>query len=708
MTNRATPIVTILLLAVAGLAFAQTPAMIVEYYENTSGAMYVRTADGAEYDADQFGFGEELPPGATLVTLDGDYAELRLEPNGTIIRVAENTNFTVDSLQGRDGAPQNTFSVAVGKLRAVVAKSDGSRYQFRGATAVCGVRGTKLDFRVLPGIDEIIYCLDGLLDYTNAAGQTIAVSAGEAANALAADFRAFIPPPDLLGQLQQGLGFEVLSPDEVPGYIKEVAEAATEQIEEATTPEEMKEEGAEDKTPKWLEKLMEFMGLELGTVTLESETWAKAIIQPRFGIGKVKVALYLPIIYQNDILNPSTWYHPNGNDEWSFGFDQSSWDAGLLDALNDLFLKIRYVKYGEQRDPFFFKFGSLDDITIGHGLIMDDYANDADFPAIRKVGFNLGVDREKAGVEAMISDAADPQLFGVRGYYRPGGRKFPLAFGLTGLTDLNPEKVPLYDPGSAIYGMPVFVNFGFDLDLPVVESKVLSIILFGDAGAMVPYLRENVPAGTLLTLTDGNTVTTTTDIAAGWKWDAFWDGGPRNWGAMTGLLEYRYSQGTFKPAFYGPLYDRRSAALAAELLAYLDDPTNPAYGGREMGIYGELGYTLEKIFYITGSYYWPWPVGDVPASAWPDDTLGFEFGILKGLLPLYGSVGMYREDTFSQLMRNPGGGISFFDENLLFYGEIVYPVSALLDLAIQVTTPVSGDTWYPSLTILTRVGGGTQ
>jgi hypothetical protein len=134
MRNRTIPVLTILLLAVAGMAFAQTPAMIVEYYENNSGAMYVRAADGAEYDADQFGFGEELPTGATLVTLDGDYAELKLEPNGTIIRVAENTNFTVNSLQGRDGAPQNTFSVAVGKLRAVVAKSDGARYQFRGAT----------------------------------------------------------------------------------------------------------------------------------------------------------------------------------------------------------------------------------------------------------------------------------------------------------------------------------------------------------------------------------------------------------------------------------------------------------------------------------------------------------------------------------------------------------------------------------------------
>ena len=721
MNKRLIPILAILLFAAAGLAVAQTsaaqtpagqkPVMIVEYYENNSGAMFVRTADGGEYDAEQFGFGEELPPGATLVTLDGDYAELRLQPNGTIIRVAENTNFTVDTLQGRDGAAQNTFSVAVGKLRAVVAKSEGARYQFRGATAVCGVRGTTLDYRVLPGIDEIIYCLDGLLEYTNAAGQTISVAAGQAANALAADFRAFVPPASLLEELQQGLDFEVLDPGEVAGYVEEVVQAATEQIEEVTTPEEMKEEEAEAKTPEWLEKLMEFLGLELGTVTLEGETWAKAVIQPRFAVGKLKIALYLPVIYQNDILSPSTWYKPEGNNEWSFGFDQTAWDAGLLDALNDLFLKIRYIQYGEQRDPFFIKFGNLDNITVGHGAIMRNYANDADFPAIRKVGLNLGINREKFGVEAMISDAADPQLFGARAYYRPAGKKFPLAFGLTGLTDLNPERVPLYDPGSAQFGMPIFVNFGADLDLPILEGKALSIILFGDAAAMIPYLREDVPAGTLLV----SGASTSTDIPAGWKWDAVWDEGPKNWGAMTGLLgnilvidyrlEYRYSVGTFKPAFYGPLYDRRSRGIASELVAYLDDPTDPLYGGAEMGIFGELGYKLEKVFYIAGSYYWPWPVGDVPDSAWPEDTLNLEFGIIKGLLPLYGSIGMYREDTFSQLMRNPGGGISFFDENLLFYGELVYPVSSILDLAIQVTTPVSNGQWYPSLTILTRVGG---
>jgi len=38
------------------------------------------------------------------------------------------------------------------------------------------------------------------------------------------------------------------------------------------------------------------------------------------------------------------------------------------DITSDLFLKIRYVEWGTQRDPFFVKVGNLNDITIGHVL----------------------------------------------------------------------------------------------------------------------------------------------------------------------------------------------------------------------------------------------------------------------------------------------------------------------------------------------------
>jgi hypothetical protein len=321
------------------------------------------------------------------------------------------------------------------------------------------------------------------------------------------------------------------------------------------------------------------------------------------------------------------------------------------------------------------------------------------------VGLNLGLDRERWGFEAMTSDAADPQLFGTRLYFRPWGTGFPLSLGLTGATDLNPERVPYGAPG--VYGQPVFLNFGLGAELPVARTKALSVILFADAASMLPYLREAILANSIEPGFPANT------IEAGWQWDAvLYGGSPKNWGAMAGLLgnvffldyrlEYRYSVGTFHPGFYGPLYDRLSTAYVADLVHYLDNPSNPAYDVTSMGIYGELGFTLEKVFYIAGGYFWPWPVDPVSATIWPEDTLHFELGIFKGLLPLYGSVALDRVGIFSQLKNT--GSISFFDKDLLLSGEIVYPLSPILDLALQVTSSVVDGSWYPSFSILTRIG----
>lgn len=702
MKNKILPILIVLFFALTAGAFAQTPAVIVEYYENISGEMYVRTPDGAEYDVDQFGFGEELPVGATIFTLDGDYAELRMDPAGTIIRVAENTNFRVDGLQGRDGAQKNAFSVAVGKFKAVVAKRDGGLYSFRGATAVCGVRGTTFIWSILPGVEELAYVVDGIVDYTNAAGQTLALGAGQAANALAADFMAFQPPSDLLQNLERGMDFVRLRVNEVPGYIEEVLEEAVEEAEEEEVAEgeaekaEEPKEKAEAETPEWVEKMMNFLGMELGTTTIADETWAKAVIQPKFALGKLKVALYLPIIYKEDMFDPSTWYHPEGNDEWSFGTDQDGWDEIALDALNDLFLKIRYLQWGDNRDPFFFKFGNLANFTIGHGSIMRNYANDSNFPTERKIGLNLGVNKEKGGLELMVNDAADPEIFGFRAYTRPFAPGAKLGFGLTALADINPERLDF--GASATYGQPMFFNVGLDLDQPVIERDALSIILFADVASMIPYFREDV-AGF--------------NVNSGLAMDAVWyDGKPKNWGVDAGIfgkllvldyrLEFLYSDGIFEPRFYNSMYDLHSPDKVLSLVQYLDDPTNNVYDLQRMGVYGELGYSMDKVFYIAGGYNWNWPINPAPGE-FADDTFWVEFGLFKDLLPLYGSIALTRVGLVAPLVNDET--ITFFDENLVLSGELVYPISPILELAVEVQSNVIGGQWYPSWSILTRLNG---
>jgi hypothetical protein len=676
--NRKITTLTILFFLGFILALSAQPAVILEYYDNFSGDLRVMI-DGEEMFPEDLE-GEELPPGSTLVTESGDYAELRLEPAGTIIRISENTNFTVQGLQGRDKSDENVFAIAHGKFRAVVAKGRGDRYRFQGPTAVCGVRGTDMGMLVERGVREVAFVLDGAVDYTNAAGQQIALQAGQLADAMAAAFQALALTPAMVSQYGQDLEFVELSKEDVSGY----APAPETGAEEPTPEERAKAKEAQD---TMLGKAMQILGIEIGAVTIGDQTYAKVIAQPRFSLGKFKFALYLPVIYQSNMLDPDDWYRPDGNYEWSFGADQDRWDRIARDFVTDLFLKFRYIQYGEQRDPFYLKLGNLNNITLGHGTIMRNYANDSDFPAIRRVGLNVGGDIKegKAGYELMVNDAADPEIFGARFFFKPAA-SLPLAVGLSGVTDTRPDV-------DRLYGDPLLINGGLDLDLPLIEKEILSIIMFADVALMLPYYRE--PVGT---------------VDEGLAWDAVWDGEElRNWGFATGLfgnilpidyrLEFRYEKGTYKNAFYNSLYDRLRADYAAELSVYLNDPDNPVYNTQTMGIYGEAGFTIEKIFYLEAGYLWPWYVNDTGGVDKPDDYIHVKAGIIRGLLPIYASIAYDRTRFVPDIQ---DGSFDWFNEKTVLSGELVYPVAPMLDLAAVVASNYLDGENYISVSILTR------
>jgi hypothetical protein len=108
--------------------------------------------------------GRLLLPGDQVTTGEATHAEIQLLTSSNIVRVAENTTFTV--ARAHIGT-STTLGVTFGRLRARVAGLAGNeRFELRGLTAVAGVRGT--DF----GYDQIldaesgelvtrIYCFDG-------------------------------------------------------------------------------------------------------------------------------------------------------------------------------------------------------------------------------------------------------------------------------------------------------------------------------------------------------------------------------------------------------------------------------------------------------------------------------------------------------------------------------------------------------------------
>ncbi len=746
----------------AGLLFATTIVTSQELvffegqlrvYERVDGELF-ELQDSLDGVVD---FGYRLDTNYVVRTFDG-FAEILL-PNGHILKLAENTEVRLDEVVPR-GSASGTDRVAVtgGRLRSVVSglTGTGREFQVRTPTAVGGVRGT--DFVAQVGAtSEIIAVLEGVVEFTNQDGALLALSSNQFADAIAENF---VPTQANVAERFYGSLLELS--DQIRAAREEIlAEITEDQIEpepEEAEPEEAAEpvapapdevvtvtppaptaepdpgiEPGEGPVDQFMASLAETLGLEIGTISLEGVTYSKLIVQPTFQIGRLRAGLYLPVIYSGNLFDMDDWYRPRGNNEWSFGTDQD-WNEEPLVALSDLFadlaLKIRFIEWGSMRDPFFFKVGNLSTLQLGHGLLMRNYANDTDFPAVRRIGFNLGIDFGRAGFEVIANDLANPEIFGTRLYARPFAR-LPLAVGVSGVTDIGPAReLPAVDTdGNAVFDVertadPLFLNVALDLDLPVIERDALALILFADAGGLLPYLRS--PAG---------------GLEAGMQTQALLHEtangtGLRNYGIAAGVLgnitvldyrlEYQQTHGIFQPGFYGPNYDRIRGERVRETIAYLQNPDAPQYQNETVGIYGEAGFTIANLFRFQAGYRWPWTrdpdTNEIVIGT--DDYLGATLGLRPGLLPLgiSGAV-TYERRYFAPTLTGRSGfeNARLFDENTVLQGEIAYPVAPIMDVVATITTTPVRDSagrivyeeragelrprFGPVISIETRIGG---
>ncbi|HUX37334.1 MAG TPA: FecR family protein [Rectinemataceae bacterium] len=664
--------------------------------------------------------GDTIAPGATIITGSGTSAEFKLSPNGSIVKVGSNSTFIVKALAVQSGE-KNAFQVAAGKIKTIAAK--GSNISVSTPTAVCGVRGTDFVVDVENG-KEFLAVKHGDVEFSklDPSGnplEMIHVLGGFAADALAAAFAPVAFPVSQYDQEFSDLSFKKLSETDVPQTPAEGTQTQADQgtqttqvtgAEAAGTVAEGvgKMSNAEVKSGilKWL---ADMMGFELGSVTIDGTTYSKAIVQPNFNLGKLRFGLYLPVIYQNDLFNPNDWYKPAGNNEWSFGSDYN-WSAdpvgATLDLTKDVALKFKYVEYGRQLDdPFFIKVGNLNDLTIGHGLIMRNYDNSTEFPAVRRIGFNLGLDAGGFGFEALVNDLADPWLYGGRLYIRPvPGSK--IALGLDGVVDTNPAS-DLTPSDRSAYGDPMFVSGGADLDMPIIPSNgFLSVRAFADVAATVPYTRTDITSGG-------------TTIPAGLQYNLIFDqatGSVQNWGADAGFmgnvlfidwrLEYRYYTGFFRPSFYDSTYDKMRASYVYQYYSYMTDASLIASSPTVMGIYGEGGFSLikDKLSLKLG-YGWPW---DPSANSLEQnlvlssDEFHAALVVKKGLIPIVDISGSIVYDRRGLAQSIVNGNFQLIDANTTFGGELVVPVPKTpnLDVAmVFASVPVrdsSGNIKYAS------------
>lgn len=704
------PIFLILIWMPVYVAAQSEPSAVLEYYEDPYGDMKITDDTGTALD--YFDMGEQLPPGFSIST-GGGFAEIRLYPNGTILKLAENTDFSITNLQGYRGSPSNEFSLLKGKLRTIAARTSGfDYYNVRTPTAVMGVRGTDFINEVGPAGANVTV-REGLVEVIPFSGKSIMAGANQTVNTLADVFSAVSLPADQVGSLFRSMGFKALSPADVPGHTpladsQEPAAHSTEEDQndgsavepvETITEEDMaaaQEGKKEDKKPEKESKLASILGdifgLEIGTTTIDGHTYSKVIVQPRIEAGKFKLGLYLPVIYVDNMFDSAQWYHPGGNDEWSFGTDQNGdLQNVLLDILKDTMLKIRYVEYGNQGwDPFYLKVGNLNDMSIGHGAIMSEFANDADFPAIRKIGLNMGFDLGVLGMEFVGDNLADPSIMGGRLFLNPFKGYDPFQLGFTGIVDLFPARGSFL--GASYYGDPLLMAFGMDMEIFKINRDNFKLMLFGDISSMLPVFRED-----------------TAYFSAGVPEKSFWinNGTFNNYGVVAGLrgsvmsfqwaLEFRLSTGIYKPTLFNALYDRNKIEYLNEIIAYIGSLPNTSAWGTTMGIYGEGGFTLLKKLEFSAGYYWPWEINDGTVSFTNDDKFSLTFAVTDSLIekfPLYGSITYERTGLINTFK---SGNVNLFDGNTRIYGELIYPVAPTLDIVLGASTAtkvIDGVTQY--------------
>ncbi len=237
------------------------------------------------------------------------------------------------------------------------------------------------------------------------------------------------------------------------------------------------------------------MGLGIGTTSIddpqtgEPTAWNNLSLRPELSIGKFGMGLAVDINFA----------FTNGKGESGFRIRKEDWIPGEQYNFWELYLPIfRYIRYGYKGEPFFAKIGAVDDFRLGNGFIISNYANTRYLPDQRITGLAFDLDGRLfgfpyIGFETLVGNIANWDVMGGRFYTRPiYWLQIPvikeLQFGFTAVADRNPYYFADKRPDSESYTqyetykdkVKDVVIWGLDLKLPIVNSKFISLALFGD------------------------------------------------------------------------------------------------------------------------------------------------------------------------------------------------------------------------------------
>ena len=125
----------------------------------------------------------------------------------------------------------------------------------------------------------------------------------------------------------------------------------------------------------------------IGTVTINGEVYNQLSLRPEIPIGKLGLGLDV-YLYFNDK-----------------GMYWESWDfASGGAAYRTIIDKIYYLRWGQPGENLYFKAGALPSVTLGQGILVNNYSNIMEYPQVRQIGLDFKAKIAGVGIEILHSN----------------------------------------------------------------------------------------------------------------------------------------------------------------------------------------------------------------------------------------------------------------------------------------------------------------
>ena len=121
--------------------------------------------------------------------------------------------------------------------------------------------------------------------------------------------------------------------------------------------------------------------MSIGTVTLDEKVYNSVRLLPELVFGKFGVGLDIDLRFTLENNDSGDTEFNVYSDDWYI-----SEDATFQKYMNLYLSKFAYIRWGEERDPLFLRFGSLGSTTLGTGYIIGGYSNTLFLPEQRIFG----------------------------------------------------------------------------------------------------------------------------------------------------------------------------------------------------------------------------------------------------------------------------------------------------------------------------------